>query len=147
MTTAVRTIPASDAYALRRAVLRGGDPDANVAWAEDDRPTAFHLGVIEGGEIVAVASLSEESLSGRPSARAWRLRGMAVANAHQGRGIGRALLAEAIRLVRTKRATVMWCHARDTAMDFYANAGFVVIGDGFTTDETGLPHHTMARDL
>jgi len=72
---------------------------------------------------------------------------MAVIDSHQGRGLGRALLDDAVRRLRAMGATVLWCNARDTAMKFYADNGFVVVGDGFNTDETGLPHHVMVLDL
>ncbi|HVE94048.1 MAG TPA: GNAT family N-acetyltransferase [Acidimicrobiales bacterium] len=138
----------TEVHPLRRRVLRGGDPSANVSWAEDDRPSAFHLGVRDAsGLVIAVASFSEERTKFRPGAKAWRLRGMAVDDHHQGQGIGQAILDEAVTRVAALGATVLWCHARDTAIAFYTRAGFVVVGDGFTTDETGLPHHTMLRDL
>ena len=144
----VSEIDSGDTHTLRRAVLRGGDASSNVSWAEDARPGAFHLGVREpSGEVIAVASFSQQGIEARPGQPAWRLRGMAVAHSQQGRGIGRLILDEAIRMVRERGARVLWCNARDTAMNFYAGAGFVVVGEGFTTDETGLPHHLMVLDL
>lgn len=141
-------VQVAEAYPLRRAVLRGGDPSAHVEWAEDDRPGAFHLGVRDaGGLVIAVASFSEEPTDTRPGAKAWRLRGMAVAENRQGQGIGKTIVDTGVARVHALGATVLWCHARDTAIPFYARQGFVTVGDGFTTDETGLPHHTMVRDL
>ena len=44
---------------------------------------------------------------------------------------------------------LLWAHARDTALSFYTRAGFTVVGDGFVTPDTGLPHHlvTLSLDL
>jgi GNAT superfamily N-acetyltransferase len=145
----IREIPVADVYALRRAVLRGGDADARVAWDEDEAPGAFHLAAFTeaSGVPVAVASFSQQPIAARPAAPAWRLRGMAVDQAHQGEGLGLALLRFAHdRLVRDG-ADVLWCNARMTAAAFYAKASFIVVSDSFTDDETGLAHQQMLLDL
>ncbi len=41
----------------------------------------------------------------------------------------------------------MWANARDTALGFYAAHGFEVVGDGFVTTDTRLPHHRVVRPL
>ena len=145
----VREVTAVDCYALRRAVLRGGDPDARVAWTEDDVPGAFHVAAFADVDDVpvAVASFSQQAIAARSHALAWRLRGMAVDPTHQGEGFGLAILRFVHdRLVRSG-GDVLWCNARMTAADFYAKAGSVVVSDSFIDDETGLAHQQMLLDL
>ncbi len=144
---AVVEIEASDTWALRRMVLRKGDPNANVAFAEDALGDAFHLGVRCDGALVAVATFFRRSTPHRPDARATQLRGMAVNPDRQGRGVGRLLLTVAIERIRANGSNVLWANARDSALDFYQAVGMTVVGEGFFTADTGLPHHVVVIDL
>jgi GNAT superfamily N-acetyltransferase len=119
----------------------------DVHFPEDEHEESFHVACLEGDEVVGVASFSPTPTDYRPGARAWQLRGMAVADDRQGQGIGQELIAAAVDKIQATGATVLWCNARDTAQRFYERLGFVVHGDGFVTKTTGLPHHVMVRDL
>ncbi|HVT78649.1 MAG TPA: GNAT family N-acetyltransferase [Acidimicrobiales bacterium] len=143
----VREISALDAHPLRRDVLRRGVGTPNVHYPQDDDVRSFHLGVFAEQVLVAVASFTPAPTPHRPGADAWQLRGMAVADAQQRRGVGAALIADAKTRVAAAGATVLWCNARDTALGFYERLGFTVYGDGFATADTGLPHHVMVCDL
>lgn len=141
-------MPVDATHDLRRRVLRAGLADANVSFDEDARPEAFHLGVFdEGDRLVGIGSFFEEPCPHRPGARAWRLRGMAVEPDVQGQGVGRVLLEAAVRRFRTDGVQVLWAHGRDSALGFYQRHGWVVLGDGYVTDETMLPHHDVVLDL
>lgn len=59
----------------------------------------------------------------------------------QDRGIGSAVLAEAIRRLKAADAVVLWASARDTALSFYRRFGFTVL-EGIPA-ETGRPHHLI----
>ena len=83
----------------------------------------------------------------REGRRAAQLRGMAVDTAHQGRGIGRQLLDAAMERLRNAGFEVLWANARDTALPFYRRVGMEVVGEGFLTSDTKLPHHVVVRDL
>lgn len=140
-------IAAEETHELRRLVLREGRADAEVRFPQDDRPGAFHLGVLDpgAGRLVAVATLFPDETPWRPGQAAWRLRGMAVAPERQGSGVGRLLLDEALVQLRVRGATVLWANARDTAIPFYERLGMEVVGDGFL--EIGIPHHVVVLDL
>jgi GNAT superfamily N-acetyltransferase len=132
---------------LRREVLRDGRPDADVTFPTDE--AGFHLAVLDEGDrdaVIGVASFFESPTAKRPGRVAWQLRGMAVATAWQGRGVGLALLDEAVRRLRSMGAEVLWADGRDTALGFYERAGWAVEGDGYVTG-IGLPHHTVVLDL
>jgi GNAT superfamily N-acetyltransferase len=143
----VEAVPVAATYGLRRKVLRDGRADADVAFPEDDRPGAFHLGAFSDGRLVAVGSFSPEPTPLRPGRRAVRLRAMAVDPDHQGRGVGRILLEDGVARLRAEGAEVLWAHARDTALTFYRRFGMEVVGDGFVIPELGLPHHVVLLDL
>lgn len=144
----VRIISAADTHPLRRTVLRKGLDHTNVRFPGDEETGAFHLGYFDDeDELIGVASFSVAPTPFRSDANAWQLRGMAVADHQQGRGLGAAIISEAIARISTTGATVLWCNARDSAATFYAKLGFVTHGDGFATKDTGLPHHVMVLDL
>lgn len=142
----VESIEAEDCYALRRSVLRDGDPDASVSWPEDSAAGAFHLAVRADGVVIAAASFAPAATPHRPDARAWQLRGMAVEPAQQRRGYGELLLDAALGRLRAAGADVLWANARDSAIGFYARCGMQVVGDGFVA-ALGLPHHVVVLDL
>jgi GNAT superfamily N-acetyltransferase len=144
----VAELPVDATYDLRRRVLRAGRADANVAFTEDTRPGAFHLGVYDDdGRLAGIGSFFEDPCPHRPGARAWRLRGMAVEPDAQGRGVGTALLEAAVRRFRDEGVEVLWAHGRDSALGFYERHGWVVHGEGYVPDETLLPHHDVVLDL
>ena len=133
-------LTAEQTHALRRAVLRRADPDANVVFECDHDPATFHLGVIENGVVIATSTW----IPAPPSAQ---LRGMAVEPSRQGEGLATGLLEGAYERLRGLGVGLLWAHARDTALSFYTRAGFTVVGDGFVTPDTGLPHHLVTLSL
>jgi GNAT superfamily N-acetyltransferase len=143
----VEEIAVADTYDLRRRVLRDGRPDAVVVFGGDDRPGAFHLGIRNEGSLLAVASFNPEPAPSRPGRRAVRLRGMAVDPACQRRGLGGLLMDDALGRLRGDGVEVLWANARDSALGFYRRFGMEMVGDGFVTPETGLPHHVVVTDL
>jgi GNAT superfamily N-acetyltransferase len=145
--TSVENIEAADCYSLRRAVLRGGDPTADVAWPEDSAPGAFHLAARADDAVVAVASFAPAATLHRPGTRSWQLRGMAVEPARQRHGYGVVLLDAGTGRLRSAGAEVLWANARDSALAFYVRYGMRVVGDGFVVAALDLPHHVVVLDL
>ena len=142
-------MPAAATYPLRRAVLRGGDPEAEVRYEGDDLPTAVHLVALDGADAVVACATLFPAPTERFGPNAWRLRGMAVAPSLQGTGVGRELLDEAVRRVRAEGADVIWADGRDTALGFYEREGWRVEGDGYDVPVgTGtIPHHLVVLEL
>ncbi len=135
----------SQTLALRRAVLRGGDPDADVVVDTDRAPGCRHLGIVVDDEVVATLTAFPSSPphhAQNPGAQ--QLRFMAVSPEHQGSGLGRALLLAMIDELWRAGATLIWANARDSALGFYQRLGFSVLaGSAFTSASTNLPHHVV----
>lgn len=128
--------------ALRHAVLR-----APLGLAFDDAALAaeagqLHLALRLDGAVVGTLLLVPPPGGCGPD-RAGRLRQMAVAPALQGRGLGRLLVREGERALRSRGASGGWLHARETAVGFYRALGYAAEGDPF--EEIGLPHRLMRR--
>ena len=64
----------------------------------------------------------------------------------RGRGAGRALVAEGVRVASAAGAVLMWCNARLGARVFYEKLGFVATGDRFELPVAG-PHYVMIKAL
>jgi len=97
------------------------------------------IGAFEDGNILGCAMLVEES------SRVVKLRQMAVLNALQGKGIGRALMQFAENLARDHGYRVLTMHARKNAVGFYEKMGYTVKGDEFM--EVSIPHYEMEKQL
>jgi predicted GNAT family N-acyltransferase len=132
-------LTAAETHALRLAVLRAGTPTKVVTFDGDER--AFHLGVREGDEVVAISTWIPNTYRGEAAVQ---LRGMATAEHLQGSGLG-AILLEAGCSRAADLAPLVWARARDTALGFYIRHGFTVDGDGFIDEATQLPHHVIIR--
>ena len=129
-------LTSGETHPLRAAILRTGTPSHDVVWAGDERADTTHLGARADGRLVAISTWM-------PTGDEIQLRGMAVDAGQQGRGIGTALLTAGIERAAARGATAVWANARDSALDFYVRHGFEIVGDGFVTGDTGLPHHKI----
>jgi ribosomal protein S18 acetylase RimI-like enzyme len=74
-----------------------------------------------------------------------RIRQMAVAPAHQGRGLGRTLLREVERRLRERGFRQLTLSARSTAVGFYEKMGYRIVGDEYVS--VTVPHFWMVKTL
>ncbi len=143
----VRELAAEETHPLRRAVSADGRTDLPSVHHElDDSSEAWHLGAVDAaGRVVATSSFYAVPCPLRPEARpAVQLQFMAVDPTLQRRGIGSAVMAEAIRRLKATDARLLWASARDAALPFYERFGFQAVeGSGYTGPETGRPHHII----
>ncbi len=132
--------PASAAQilALRHAILRPGLPQDVARFVGDDAADTRHFGAFVDDLNVGCLSLMQAPWQGRP---ALQLRGMAVASAWQGRGLGGRLLAFALAECASP---LVWCNARLGAVEFYERHGFLSVGDVFDIPGVG-PHKKLLR--
>jgi GNAT superfamily N-acetyltransferase len=137
-------------HALRRQVLRPGQPWSSVDHDYDSWPDTFHVAAFgQRGEVAACASFYPEAAPHRPGsdpAKTWRLRAMASLPEVRGQGYGAAALLYGIAEVRRRGGTLLWCNARSGAVGFYERLGFSVLGDEFEIPPIG-PHFLMEIEL
>jgi GNAT superfamily N-acetyltransferase len=142
----LRGAAASELMGLRRAVLRAGRDQPPAGIAEDEDAATVHLAALaedatEDAAVVGALTLVAQPCPDDPGADAVRLALMAVAPAHQRRGVGSALV-QAAQDLAYGRLDLIWATARDSALGFYARHGFRVTSPGFV-GAMGLPHHRM----
>ena len=101
-------------------------------------------------ENILIAAFEEERMLGccmlveeRPDIV--RLRQMAVLNALQGKGIGRALMNFAENIARDRGYKIVKMHARNNSVGFYEKVGYKRKGDEFI--EVTIPHYVMEKML
>ena len=141
----IRHISAAQTHALRGAILRPGTAREQSIYPGDDAADTFHFGAFIGEEIVGIASLYEESAPGE-TARALRLRGMAVSPRVQKRGVGRALIEACIAQSQACGVETLWCNARTSALGFYEALDFVRRGQEFEIPGVG-PHFVCVHKI
>jgi predicted N-acetyltransferase YhbS len=147
----VRDLAPEETHTLRREVSADGRTDLpTMRYELDDAPGAWHLGAVDRrGGIVATSSFYPVACPLVPEAQpAFQLQFMAVDPALQRRGIGSAVMAEAIRRLRATHTILLWASARETAVRFYERFGFRTLeGSGFTPATTGRPHLLIVLEL
>lgn len=157
MDLTVEQISPEQTHPLRMAVLRPGRPAAECVFPGDDDPKTLHVGAMQDGEVLAIASLYREARPDDAPGRApvgpahtdgtaWRLRGMATAPEARRQGAGLAALRAVERHAREQGGTLAWCNARVGAVAFYEAAGWTVLGEEFDIPTVG-PHFVMERAL
>lgn len=122
--------------ALRRAVFSGEQGFRAADVPDEDDPRATHLVAVDGGEIVGACRLVP-SREGRI-----RLGYLAVAAWARGRGVGTAILTDALGRALAGGFDTVVLHANPAAASLYERAGFERVG---TRDVLGTELWTMER--
>jgi len=143
----VVAVDVTEVHGLRRDVLRRGTPTDNVHLDADEDVRTRHLAIRDDGDVVAASTWLERECPHHPGVPALQLRGMAVRDDHQRRGLGATLIDAGVAVGRSLGVELIWANGRDSALDFYAANGFHVVGDGFVTNDTKIPHHVIIRRL
>lgn len=72
-----------------------------------------------------------------------KMRQVAVAPQHQGKGIGKAMVAFSETVARQRNFKEIGLHARKTAVPFYLAMNYEIVGDEF--EEVLIPHFKMRK--
>ncbi len=98
----------------------------------------IHLAVYDEDTLVATTVLT-------PEARGFKMQRVAVRADYQNRGIGSLLVRHSEDLTLKAGINRIYCHARDSAVDFYRKHDFKAIGEFFLED--GIPHQKLEKFL
>lgn len=129
-----------DAQTIRTAVFIGeqGVP-VEMEWDEADAQAVHAVAVDGAGEPLATGRLL------RHAPGVVKIGRMAVLKTQRGHGVGRAVLNALMQVARERGDLEVVLHAQQSAVPFYAGAGFITRGAVF--EEAGIPHIEMARVL
>lgn len=115
-------------------------------FAGDDAAGTRHFGYFENDTLLGVASLYEARDLAFADTQQAQLRGMAVLEGQQGKGIGQQLLETAESYARVNGYGLLWFNARENAVNFYKRHGFELSGERFEIPDVG-PHYKMFKSL
>ncbi|WP_158844714.1 GNAT family N-acetyltransferase [Algibacter sp. L1A34] len=142
----IKQISAIDTYAVRHPVLRAGKPITSCIFEGDDLETTMHFGIYDNDELVGVCSFLKNNNPKFPEFRQYQLRGMAVLKSQQGLGLGQELLKYCDTILKLEKTELIWCNAREVAVNFYKKNGYSPIGEPFNIKDIG-PHFVMKKQL
>lgn len=143
----IRQVSVTEILDLRMAVLRDGTPSQNPRYPEDDDVDSMHLAALHNDTVIATSTWLPRRWMNEPDSPATQLRGMAVAKALQNSGVGGVLLQAGIERAVASGSRFVWARARDTAIRFYEKHRFLVVGDQFIDEATGVGHHLVVLDV
>jgi GNAT superfamily N-acetyltransferase len=147
----IRRVSVEKILPLRHRILRAGLPPESARFDGDEAETTLHLAALTvpapgraEEEVVGCLTLMLNSFSAEP---AWQLRGMAVDETQQRRGLGRELMTRAEEAVAAEgNAGWLWCNARTPAAAFYQKQGWTIESEVFEIPTAG-PHVKMSKKL
>jgi ribosomal protein S18 acetylase RimI-like enzyme len=140
----IKEINAEETYPLRIAILRDGMTLSHEMLGDHENET-LHLGLFESDNLVCIGSFMKASKDLFKGSQ-FQLRGMASANAAQGKGFGKLLMEEAELRLKNSGVEILWCNARTVAIEFYKKLGYQTVGNVFQVAEVG-PHYLMFKQL
>lgn len=141
-----KKITTSDTYKIRHKVLRQGKPIETCKFEGDDTSTTFHVGLFYYSELIGVATFMQNNNQLFQNKTQYQLRGMAILQQFQGKKLGNVLLDKGMQLLKNEHTDLIWCNARESAVNFYSNFGFKTIGDSFQIPEIGT-HFVMYKSI
>lgn len=142
----IRLINTEEAYQVRHPVLRKGMPFESCIFKGDDFKTTIHLGIFDKAKLVGVCSFFKNKHDAIPETSQYQLRGMAILGKYQGKGLGNCILNHGENLLKKKDTKIIWCNAREVAVNFYKKCGYKITEKPFDIKNIGL-HYIMFKNL
>jgi GNAT superfamily N-acetyltransferase len=135
-----------ETYAVRHPVLRNGKPIESCHFEGDDWPTTKHFGYFENGDLLGIASVFEARNDDFDPSKQLQLRGMAVVQNQQKKGIGEQLVRHSERYALQNNYLLIWFNARESAVGFYQKLGYQTEAGPFEIAGVGI-HYKMFKKL
>lgn len=145
-THSIQEITAIDTYPVRHVILRAGKPIESCHFVGDELPSTHHFGCFTANQLLGVISLFEVGNATFEQQKSFQIRGMAVLDSHQKKGIGEALVREAETFCKKQKTRLIWFNARTSAVGFYKKMGYEIEGNEFEIQEVD-PHFLMYKKI
>lgn len=142
----IKTIHTFDTYAIRHLVLREGLPLQTCFFKNDTANNTKHYGAYLENELIGVVSVYEESCTQLKSSLQFQVRGMAVLDKFQKKGVGKKLIEHILTEYKSDKKNTIWLNSREEAIPFYKKNNFSEIGTIFV-NETNIPHKVMFQEI
>ncbi|MBZ4041488.1 GNAT family N-acetyltransferase [Flavobacterium hibisci] len=144
--TLIKEISSQETFILRHPVLRKGKPIETCIFEGDDLQTTHHFGLFDNSDLIGIISLFLKTNTIFAENLQAQIRGMAIAEAHQKKGHGEALVKHCEAYCISNGFTLIWFNARATAVGFYKKMGYEVKGNSFDIPDVG-EHYLMYKKI
>jgi ribosomal protein S18 acetylase RimI-like enzyme len=142
----IKQITSQETIIVRHPVLREGKPIDSCKFDSDDLASTFHLGAFYKNQLTGVITVLSNNLSAINLPNHYQIRGMAVLQEFQKKGIGEALVNYAENEIKKLKGNLIWMNARIVAVGFYEKLGYIIKGREFDVPQVG-PHFIMIKYL
>ncbi|WP_281323280.1 GNAT family N-acetyltransferase [Flavobacterium aestivum] len=142
----IKKITALETYSVRQPVLRKGKPLSSCQFDGDELKSTQHFGFFIDTELAGIISLYKKNNDNFSSSNQYQIRGMAVLDQFQKKGIGAKLVLFCEDYCKEIHVDLIWFNARTSAVGFYEKLGFHKIGLPFEIKEVG-EHSLMSKNL
>jgi GNAT superfamily N-acetyltransferase len=140
----IKKISSVETYPVRHEVLRKGKPIETCQFKDDDDENTTHFGLYLEDKLVGIISIFKEKNNLFSKTNQFQIRGMAVLEEFQGKGLGVKLVKEAENHCISLNADLIWFNARENAVPFYEKLDYKIIGDSFLIPDVGI-HFAMYK--
>lgn len=128
----------NQAVRLREKILREPLGSSFTERELEEEKNHIQIAGFLNDELIATAVLVPEN-------NILKMQRVAVSEKFQGKGIGSNMMLFCEKLATARKFNVLYCHARDSAINFYMKNNYERCGDFF--DEDGIPHLKMQKNL
>lgn len=142
--TNIKKITVLDTYFVRQDVLRKGKPIETCQFEGDDLPTTYHFGYYANDNLAGIISIFKNNNNNFASNNQYQIRGMAVLELHQKKGIGQLLVKHTESYCKKMQTELIWFNARTAAVGFYEKLGYTTVGSAFIIKDVG-EHYLMIK--
>lgn len=126
--------------------MRKGRPRNSSHMEGDNLKSTKHIGAFIDSKCIGILSLFLAKTDQLPSLSQYQLRGMAVDPDYRGQDVGRKLVTFSEKELKAMKVEMLWCNAREIAVDFYKKLDFKIISEPFHIPDVG-PHCMMYKKL
>ena len=142
----IKEIPSKETYVVRQPVLRKGKPIESCVFEGDDLDTTHHFGLYSDKDLIGIISLFTKINTTFAEKNQGQIRGMAVLDTHQKKGIGEALVRHCENYCLENGTDLIWFNARTAAVGFYKKMNYQTVGEAFDIKDVG-EHYLMYKQL
>lgn len=144
--TIIKEIPSTATFLVRHPVLRAGKPIESCHFDGDDLTSTKHFGIFSDQNLVGVISLFKNNHTFFNDCEASQIRGMAVLENFQKKGLGEKLVKHCENYLAEQKNHLIWFNARENAVGFYKKLGYKIMGNAFDIKSVGT-HYLMFKKL
>ena len=142
----IKKISSIETYTVRHEVLRKGKPIETCQFKGDDDDNTTHFGLFLENKLVGIISIFKENNTLFPESNQFQIRGMAVLEEFQGKGLGAELVKKAENYCINLNTDLIWFNARENAVPFYKKLDYKIMGDSFLIPDVGI-HFVMCKKI